>query len=36
MKTTAAKLRGHFAYDGVTDNSKSFGSFSYQVIANVV
>ena len=31
MKTTAAKLRGHFAYYGVTDNSKSVQSFSYRV-----
>jgi group II intron reverse transcriptase/maturase len=31
MKTTAAKLRGHFAYYGVTDNSKSVQSFSYWV-----
>jgi len=31
LKITAAKLRGHFAYYGVTDNSKSIQSFSYQV-----
>lgn len=31
LKTTAAKLRGHFAYYGVTDNSRSINSFSYQV-----
>ncbi|WP_428356900.1 group II intron reverse transcriptase/maturase [Methyloprofundus sp.] len=31
MKTTAAKLRGHFAYYGVTDNSKSLQSFAYWV-----
>lgn len=31
MKTTAAKLRGHFAYYGVTDNSKSVQSFAYWV-----
>jgi group II intron reverse transcriptase/maturase len=32
MKTTAAKLRGHFAYYGVTDNSKSMQSFAYWVM----
>jgi group II intron reverse transcriptase/maturase len=32
MKPTAAKLRGHFAYYGVTDNSKSLQSFAYWVI----
>ena len=31
LKTTAAKLRGHFAYYGVTDNSKSINSFGYYV-----
>jgi group II intron reverse transcriptase/maturase len=31
MKTTMAKLRGHIAYYGVTDNSKSLTSFVYQV-----
>ncbi|WP_275100535.1 group II intron reverse transcriptase/maturase, partial [Sedimenticola hydrogenitrophicus] len=31
LKTTAAKLRGHFAYYGVTDNSKSINNFSYLV-----
>ena len=31
MKTTAAKLRGHYAYYGVTDNGKSIGSFYYHV-----
>jgi len=31
MKTTAAKLRGHFAYYGVTDNSRSIRNFSYLV-----
>ena len=31
LKTTAAKLRGHIAYYGVTDNSKSLNSFVYQV-----
>jgi len=31
LKTTAAKLRGHFAYYGVTDNSKSLNGFNYQV-----
>ncbi len=28
MKTSAAKLRGHFAYYGVTDDSKCISSFS--------
>ena len=32
LKTTAAKLRGHIAYYGVTDNSKSIRNFSYQVL----
>ncbi len=31
MKTSAAKLRGHFAYYGVTDNSKCISSFAHQV-----
>ena len=31
MKTTVSKLRGHFAYYGVTDNSKSIQSFAYWV-----
>ena len=31
MKTTCAKLRGHFAYYGVTDNSKSINSFVFRV-----
>ncbi len=31
MKATAAKLRGHFAYYGVTDNSKCLQSFAYWV-----
>jgi len=31
LKTTAAKLRGHFAYYGVTDNSRSISNFAYQV-----
>jgi len=31
LKTTAAKLRGHFAYYGVTDNSKSIRNYTYQV-----
>ena len=30
------KLRGHFAYYGVTDNSKSLQSFAYWVTKNVV
>ena len=32
LRTTAAKLRGHFAYYGVTDNSKSIQSFNYLVM----
>ncbi len=31
LETTAVKLRGHFAYYGVTDNSKSIASFAYWV-----
>lgn len=31
LEITAAKLRGHFAYYGVTDNSKSISSFSYLI-----
>ncbi len=31
MKTTVAKLRGHFAYYGVTDNSRSLQSFAYWI-----
>ena len=31
LQTTAAKLRGHFAYYGVTDNSRSISNFAYQV-----
>ena len=31
LKTTAAKLRGHFAYYGVTDNSKCIRNFAYLV-----
>ncbi|MFV9616357.1 MAG: group II intron reverse transcriptase/maturase [Gammaproteobacteria bacterium] len=31
LTITAAKLRGHFAYYGVTDNSKSIRNFAYQV-----
>jgi len=31
LETTAAKLRGHYAYYGVTDNSKSLNNFCYQV-----
>jgi|GEM_PF-4111232 len=31
MKTTVSKLRGYFAYYGVTDNSKSIQSFAYWV-----
>ncbi len=31
LTTTAAKLRGHFAYYGVTDNSKSINSYAFRV-----
>jgi len=31
LKTTAAKLRGHYGYYGVTDNSKKINSFFYEV-----
>ncbi len=31
LKTTAAKLRGHFAYYGVTDNSRGIANFAYEV-----
>jgi len=31
LLTTAAKLRGHFAYYGVSDNAKSINSFAYWV-----
>lgn len=31
LAATAMKLRGHFAYYGVTDNIKSLNSFSYRV-----
>jgi len=31
MKTTAAKLRGHYAYYCVTDNSKSISTFAHEV-----
>jgi len=31
MKITAMKLRGHYAYYGVTGNSKSIGNFAYEV-----
>ena len=30
MKTAAAKLRGHFAYYGVTDNSRGIGRFNHE------
>ena len=36
LKTTAAKLRGHFAYYGVTDNSKSIRNFAYQVLLTLL
>ena len=32
LKTTAANLRGHFAYYGVSDNSKCIRNFAYQVM----
>ena len=31
LKITAAKLRGHYAYYGVTDNNQSIGSFRHWV-----
>lgn len=31
METVIAKLRGHFAYYGVTDNSRGIGRFSHEV-----
>lgn len=31
MRTTANKLRGHFAYYGVSGNSKSISNFAYEV-----
>jgi hypothetical protein len=31
LQTTAAKLRGHFAYYGVTDNSRCIRNFAYRV-----
>jgi len=31
MKRVAAKLRGHYAYYGVTDNSRSIRCFAYEV-----
>lgn len=31
MRTTANKLRGHFAYYGVSGNSRSIGNFAYPV-----
>ncbi|MEW6426435.1 MAG: group II intron maturase-specific domain-containing protein [Thermodesulfobacteriota bacterium] len=31
MKKTAAKLAGHFAYYGVTDNSPGINRFAYEV-----
>lgn len=31
MRTIAAKLRGHFAYYGVTDNSSGIGRFDYEI-----
>ncbi len=31
LKATAVRLRGHYAYYGVTDNSKSINSFAYLI-----
>lgn len=31
LKTTAAKLHGHYGYYGVTDNSKSISNFFYEI-----
>ena len=31
MRITAAKLQGHFAYYGVTDNSRGINSYAYRV-----
>jgi hypothetical protein len=31
MKITSAKLRGHYAYYGVTDNTKSINAFTYLI-----
>jgi len=31
MDKVASKLRGHFAYYGVTDNSKGISRFAYEV-----
>jgi len=31
MKITGAKLRGHYAYYGVTDNTKSLNAFSFLI-----
>jgi group II intron reverse transcriptase/maturase len=31
MKRAAAKLRGHFAYYGVTDNSRGIGRFDHEI-----
>lgn len=31
MKKVADKLRGHYAYYGVTDNSKGIGCYAYEV-----
>ncbi len=36
LKQTAAKLRGHFAYYGVTDNYKSIKNFAYQVLLTLL
>ena len=36
LKITAAKLRGHFAYYGVTDNGKSIRNFAYQVLLSLL
>ncbi len=36
LKITAAKLRGHIAYYGVTDNYKSINNFAYQVLRTLL
>ncbi len=36
LKITAAKLRGHIAYYGVTDNDKSIKNFAYQVLLTLL
>ncbi|VAW55770.1 hypothetical protein MNBD_GAMMA07-2470 [hydrothermal vent metagenome] len=36
MSKTAAKLQGHFAYYGVTDNYKSIRNFSYLITRTLI